>query len=67
MGDCVRIDTTQIAKLLEISDDSARRLCERGLLKTARRKTPGLRGSPWTAEQSEVQQMRDRSQLAQVG
>ena len=53
----MRIDTTQIAKMLEVSPQTARRLCERGDLKTARRKSPTRKRSPWTAEKSEVERV----------
>ena len=54
-GAAVRIDTQQIAKRLEVSVQTARRMCERGDLKTARRKTPDRERSPWTAERAEVE------------
>lgn len=54
VGGEMRIDTSQIAKLLEVSIDTARRMCERGKFLTARRKTPGEPKSPWTVERDEV-------------
>lgn len=59
----MRIDTTTIAKILEVSHDTARRMCVNGLLKTARRKMPGVPRSPWTADESEVRRLRDGANL----
>jgi len=55
----MRIGTPQIAKLLGISHVKAWRWCAKGKLETARRKSPGVTGSPWTAERDEVLQLRE--------
>jgi hypothetical protein len=62
----VRIGTSQIAQLLEVSEDTALRMCRDRVLKTAARKTPGRARSPWTADRAEVIAVRDQSQARQV-